>query len=139
MSANDDAATSGKKGPRLPRYVTALATVPYADLILTASWDGWIRAWRVGSDKRTIEPVGKIGQIPEEEGEDGVLIRGIVNGLSVQERGDRGKEGLCVVAAVGKEPRLARWMSGKVKNGIYVFEVPRKALHKDTADDEEED
>ncbi|KAF2630701.1 WD40 repeat-like protein [Macroventuria anomochaeta] len=139
MSANDDAATSGKKGPRLPRYVTALATVPYADLILTASWDGWIRAWRVGPEKRTIEPVGKIGRVPEEEGENGILIRGIVNGLSVQERGDRGKEGLCVVAAVGKEPRLARWMSGKVKNGIYVFEVPRKALHKDAADDEEED
>ncbi|KAH6612523.1 WD40-repeat-containing domain protein [Boeremia exigua] len=137
MSANHDAAVSGKKGPRLPRYVTALTTVPYADLILTASWDGWIRAWRVGADKRTIEPVGKIGRVPEEEGEDGILIRGIVNGLSVQERGDRGKDGLCVVAAVGKEPRLARWMSGKVKNGIYVFEVSRKSLHQDVADDEE--
>jgi ribosomal RNA-processing protein 9 len=136
MSANADAATSGKKGPRLPRYVTALATVPYADLILTASWDGWIRVWRVGADKRTIEPVGKIGRVPEEEGDDGVLIRGIVNGLSVQERGDRGKDGLCVVAAVGKEPRLARWMSGKVKNGIYVFEVPRKALHQNVEEDE---
>ncbi|KAF1360143.1 WD40 repeat-like protein [Lizonia empirigonia] len=137
MSANHDAATSGKKGPRLPRYVTALATVPFADLILTASWDGWIRAWRVGPEKRTLEPVGKIGRVPEEEGEDGILIRGIVNGLSVQERGDRGKDGLCVVAAVGKEPRLARWMSGKVKNGIYVFEVPRKTLLSDAAEQEE--
>lgn len=139
MSANHDAATSAKKGPRLPRYVTALTTVPYADLILTASWDGWIRAWRVGADKRTIEPVGKIGRVPEEAGEDGILIRGIVNGLSVQERGDRGKDGLCVVAAVGKEPRLARWMSAKVKNGIYVFEVSRKSLHQNVEDDEEED
>ncbi|KAJ4337889.1 pre-rRNA processing protein [Ascochyta clinopodiicola] len=138
MSANHDAATSGKKGPRLPRYVTALTTVPFADLILTASWDGWIRAWRVGPEKRTIEPVGKIGRIPEEEGADGILIRGIVNGLSVQERGDRGKEGLCVVAAVGKEPRLARWMSGKAKNGIYVCEVPRKTLSKDAAVDEDD-
>ncbi|KAF1929685.1 WD40 repeat-like protein [Didymella exigua CBS 183.55] len=139
MSANADAAASGKKGPRLPRYVTALATVPYADLILTASWDGWIRAWRVGADKRSIEPVGKVGRVPEEEGEDGILIRGIVNGLSVQERGDRGKAGLCVVAAVGREPRLARWMSGKAKNGIYVFEVPRKALHQNEDADADED
>lgn len=137
MSANHDAATSGKKGPRLPRYVTALATIPYADLILTASWDGWIRAWRVGADKRSIEPVGRIGRIPEEAGEDGILIRGVVNGLSVQERGDRGKDGLCVVAAVGKEPRLARWMSGKAKNGIYVFEVSRKSLHQNVDEDEE--
>ena len=74
--------------------------------------------------------------------EDAVLIRGIVNGLSVQERGDRGKDGLCIVAAVGREPRLARWMSGKVKNGIYVFEVPRKSLVNGAADEsgaEEED
>ena len=137
MSANADAATSAKKGPRLPRYVTALATVPFADLILTASWDGWIRAWRVGADKRSIESVGRVGRVPEEEGEGGVLIRGVVNGLSVQERGDRGKDGLCVVAAVGKEPRLARWMSGKARNGIYVFEVERKALHRNVDEDED--
>jgi ribosomal RNA-processing protein 9 len=75
--------------------------------------------------------------VPEEEGEGGVLIRGVVNGLSVQERGDRGKDGLCVVAAVGKEPRLARWMSGKARNGIYVFEVERKALHRNVDEDED--
>ncbi|RII10448.1 hypothetical protein CUC08_Gglean006438 [Alternaria sp. MG1] len=148
MSANDDAATSVKPGPRLPRYVTALATVPFADLILTASWDGWIRAWKITADKKSIEPVGKVGRVPTVEDEsmvngdakDGaILIRGIVNGLAVQERGDRGKDGLCIVAAVGKEPRLARWMSGKVKNGIYVFEVPRKGLTNGTADEDEED
>ncbi|KAG9196852.1 pre-rRNA processing protein [Epicoccum nigrum] len=137
MSANADAASKGNKGPRLPRYVTALATIPYADLILTASWDGWIRAWRVGADKRSIEPVGKIGRVPEEQSEGGVPIRGVVNGLSVQERGDRGKDGLCVVAAVGKEPRLARWMSGKARNGIYIFEVERKALHRNVDEDED--
>jgi ribosomal RNA-processing protein 9 len=139
MSANHDAATSVKPGPRLPRYVTALATVPFADLILTASWDGWIRAWKIGADKRSIEPVGKIGQVPVigDEDDNAILIRGIVNGLSVEERGDRGKEGLCVVAAVGKEPRLARWMSAKVKNGIYVFEVPRKMLTNGAAEEEE--
>ncbi|KAH5621398.1 hypothetical protein HBI23_240610 [Parastagonospora nodorum] len=142
MSANHDASASVKPGPRLARYVTALATVPFADLILTASWDGWIRAWKIGADKRSIEPVGKIGHIPVADDEDmvnenAILIRGIVNGLSVQERGDRGKEGLCVVAAVGREPRLARWMSAKVKNGIYVFEVPRKSLANGAGDESE--
>jgi ribosomal RNA-processing protein 9 len=148
MSANHDAATSFKPGPRLPRYVTALATVPFADLILTASWDGWIRAWKITPDKKSIAFVNKIGRIPvaeDEEGvdaaneEDAIMIRGIVNGLSVEERGDRGKDGLCVVAAVGREPRLARWMSGKVKNGIYVFEVPRKSLTNGAADEEDEE
>ncbi|CAE7178472.1 hypothetical protein P3342_002112 [Pyrenophora teres f. teres] len=142
MSANHDAAISVKPGPRLPRYVTALATVPFADLILTASWDGWIRAWKITADRKSIEPVGKIGHVPldedDSEAEDAILIRGIVNGLAIQERGDRGKDGLCVVAAVGKEPRLARWMSGKVKNGIYVFEVPKKHLTTNGTKDEEE-
>ncbi|OAL06535.1 small nucleolar ribonucleo protein-like protein complex subunit [Phaeosphaeriaceae sp. SRC1lsM3a] len=146
MSANHDAATSAKPGPRLPRWVTALATVPFADLILSASWDGWIRAWKIGGDKRSLEPVGKVGRVPLEDeqmvngdsNEDPILIRGIVNGLSVQERGDRGKEGLCIVAAVGKEPRVARWMSANVKNGIYVFEVPRKSLANGDAEDSEQ-
>lgn len=144
MSANHDAATSFKPGPRLPRYVTALATVPFADLILTASWDGWIRAWKITADKKSIVSIGKVGRVPLDEDEESVngdaqdeavLIRGIVNGLSVQERGDRGKEGLCIVAAVGKEPRLARWMSGKVKNGLYVFEVSRKSLANGDAEE----
>ncbi|USP79684.1 hypothetical protein yc1106_06958 [Curvularia clavata] len=149
MSANHDATTSVKPGPRLPRYVTALATVPFANLVLTASWDGWIRAWKITDDKKAIEPLGKVGQVPLDDDEDAamngdsengtILIRGIVNGLSIQERGDRGKDGLCIVAAVGKEPRLARWMSGKVKNGIYVFEVPRKSLINGTEADDDED
>ncbi|KAF2242749.1 WD40 repeat-like protein [Trematosphaeria pertusa] len=146
MFADDDVATSRKSGPRLARYITALATVPFADLILTASWDGWIRAWRVGPDKRTIEPMGKVGRIPVDEDEsitmngnvdgedDSIIIRGIVNGLSAQERGERGKEGLCIVAAVGKEARLGRWMSGKVPNGIYVFEVPKKVVANATTE-----
>lgn len=146
MSSNHDAATSVKPGPRLPRYVTAIATVPFADLILTASWDGWIRAWKIGRDKRSIEAVGKVGKVPLDSSEEAtngdshenaILIRGIVNGLSVQERGDRGKDGLCIVAAVGKESRTARWMSAKVKNGIQVFEVPRKVYMNGAAEDQE--
>ncbi|KAF2109078.1 WD40-repeat-containing domain protein [Lophiotrema nucula] len=143
MSADVDPAQSGIKAPRLPRYITALATVPFADLIVTGSWDGCIRAWRVSADKRSIEPLGKIGQLPSPTDavedqlvnvdgadvlHDPILVRGIINGLSVEERGDRGKDGLCVVAAVGREARLGRWMSAKVRNGIAVFEVPRKML-----------
>ncbi|KAF2649473.1 WD40 repeat-like protein [Lophiostoma macrostomum CBS 122681] len=138
MSANTDAAVNGTAGPRLSRYITAIATVPFADLIITASWDGWIRAWRIGPEKRTIEAMGKVGRIPSDailESADGIyadpenlaLVRGVVNGLSVCERGERGREGLCILAAVGKEARLGRWMSGRARNGIMVFEVPRKS------------
>src|SRR6202008_521150 len=37
---------------RNPRWVTALATLPGADIVLSGSWDGWIRAWQISEDKR---------------------------------------------------------------------------------------
>lgn len=126
--------------PRLPRYITALATVPYADLIISASWDGWVRAWTLGPDKRTIEPLGKVGRVESDEDVE-APIKGIINGLSVCERGNRGRDGVCIVAAVGREVRLGRWMHQKVKNGIAVFEVPKKgsAIEESEDEDEEED
>ncbi|GFF25083.1 uncharacterized WD repeat-containing protein C2E1P5.05 [Aspergillus lentulus] len=46
---------------RMPRWVTALATVPGTDIVLSGSWDGFIRAWKVSEDKRTIIPLGPVG------------------------------------------------------------------------------
>ncbi|KAF2198020.1 small nucleolar ribonucleoprotein-like protein complex subunit [Delitschia confertaspora ATCC 74209] len=145
MSADANAAERGIIGPRLPRYITAIATVPFADLIITASWDGWIRAWKVGPEKRTIEELGPIGKIEGENLVNGnstsgqTLVRGIVNGLSICERGERGADGLCIVAAVGKEHRLGRWMKGQGRNGIEIFEVLTKKSSKpgDDGTDEE--
>ncbi|KAJ0419959.1 WD40-repeat-containing domain protein [Aspergillus carlsbadensis] len=96
---------------RMPRWITALTTVPGTDIVLSGSWDGWIRAWKVSDDKRTIHPLGPVGGGPasqapdtpskqleqslasadgfhrhavEEETEP--LVRGVVNGISVFER-----------------------------------------------------
>lgn len=121
-----------------PRWITALATIPYSDVILSGSWDGCVRAWRVSDDKKKIEAVGVVGQsgiVPQVNGhvngnghrigaEQG-LIRGYVNDISVFERGDRGKDGVCVVVAVGKEHRMGRWNVLPGKNGGVVFEIPR--------------
>ncbi|KAF7592887.1 pre-rRNA processing protein [Aspergillus hancockii] len=46
---------------RTPRWITALATVPGTDIVLSGSWDGWIRAWKVSHDKKTILPLGPVG------------------------------------------------------------------------------
>jgi ribosomal RNA-processing protein 9 len=96
---------------RMPRWITALTTVPGTDIVLSGSWDGWIRAWKVSDDKRTIHPLGPVGGGPasqapdtpskqleqslasadgshrhavEEETEP--LVKGVVNGISVFER-----------------------------------------------------
>ena len=146
--------------PPQPRWITALATVPYSDLIISGSWDGWIRVWKVSEDKRRIEAVGEVGKANRMDGTEDVpmgnadgmtepepvdagleeeqLIRGIINDISVFERGDRGKDGLCIVAAVGTEHRLGRWKKMKGKNGAVVLEVSRKPDMENVAVDEHE-
>jgi ribosomal RNA-processing protein 9 len=158
-----------------PRWITALKTIPYSDVIVSGSWDGCVRVWKLSRDKRRIEAVGVLGAkgvagnkglvtngvTEEEEGEgkiNGVtekedesaaenepIIKGFVNDIAMFERGDRGKDGLCVVVAIGKEHRLGRWkvVKGGGRNGAMVFEVPRLVKDAsngvDTDEDGEED
>ncbi|KAL2263482.1 hypothetical protein VTK26DRAFT_6598 [Humicola hyalothermophila] len=144
-----------------PRGITALRTVPYSDVILTGSWDGCVRVWRLSDDKRKIEAVGVLGggssptPSPTTNGVDGEeeqenkgrtagaeqkpnhqdIVRGFVNDIAMFERGDRGKDGLCVVAVTGKEMRLGRWKylrDGRC--GAVIFEVPRRKLQRKGAE-----
>ncbi|EQL00987.1 hypothetical protein G6O67_002884 [Ophiocordyceps sinensis] len=125
-----------------PRWITALKTIPYSDVILSGSWDGHIRVWKLSEDKKKIEHVGVLGDHQQDETEaDGQsngdvteahaaqsrrAIPGIINDIAVFERGERGQDGLCVVAAVAKEHRLGRWkVCNNVRNGGVLFEVPR--------------
>ena len=122
---------------RQPRWITALATIPYSDVVLSGSWDGQVRIWRVSEDKRRLEPMGTVGKVQGEGGDDktansevksgqeGKPVRGIINDLSVFERGDRGKDGLCVVAALGTEHRLGRWKKVHGSNRPIVFGVSK--------------
>lgn len=94
--------------------------------------------WRVSTDKKGLERVGVLGRSEPGAGqrEEGSLpqgeeadlkeqaVRGIINDIGVFERGERGRDGLCVVVAVGTEHRLGRWKNIKGKNGAVVFEVP---------------
>ena len=132
---------------RLPRWITALATVPYSDLVLSGSWDGEVRVWKISEDKRRLEAVGIVGRSQnvggkmdtvvqgEEAGKERKSIKGIINDISVVEHGDRGKEGLCIVVAVGTEPRMGRWKKVRGMNGAAVFEV--RKIHQLVKDDVE--
>lgn len=166
--------------PPQPRWITALKTIPYSDIIFSGSWDGYVRVWKLSEDKRRIERAGVLGASSDDEGSiishhpqpqfpqaqpnggdkavnghaNGTdlvpsspqpvtpsdkekspsptpeaalgLVKGIINDISTFERGERGKDGLCVVIALGKEHRLGRWkkLTGG-RNGAMVFEVPR--------------
>lgn len=130
-----------------PRWITALATVPYSDLILSGSWDGHVRVWKVSQDKKRLEKLGVVGRRQQqqqvtfnqqaenagdnnddnkkEEGGVGQVVRGVINDLAAFERGERGKDGLCIVVGLGTEHKFGRWKCVKGgKNGAVVFEVP---------------
>lgn len=145
-----------------PRGITALRTIAYSDVILSGSWDGCVRVWRLSEDKKKIEVVGVLGgeptstspsapasassasssttltangvngdETPEQQEPNHGLARGIVNDIAVFERGERGKDGLCVVAVTGKEMRLGRWKYMKEgRCGAVVFEVPRLVVDR---------
>lgn len=99
---------------RMPRWITALTTLPGTDVVLSGSWDGWIRAWQISEDKKTIRPLGPIGlgapgtlatdapsqqlnqtlafdatpeeRNPENKPEPDPLIKGVINDIAVFER-----------------------------------------------------
>ena len=125
-------------GEPQPRWITALATVSYSDLIVSGSWDGAIRVWRISGDKRRIEALGVIGKSEQQsssqikttkdhlsETASPVSVKGIINDLTIFERGERGQDGLCVLAATGTEHRLGRWKKHDGRNGASLFEVPK--------------
>lgn len=99
----------------MPRWITALTSLPGTDIVLSGSWDGWIRAWQISEDKKTLIPLGPIGTknptqaIPDTPSkqlnssldpddmdaedetqnknlEPGHLIKGVVNDIAVFER-----------------------------------------------------
>ncbi|KAJ1948414.1 pre-rRNA processing protein [Linderina macrospora] len=104
-----------------PRWITALATVPYTDLVLSASSDGYMRLWRM-----------RDGKLPGFDLVNVIEIGGIVNSIDIKEMTGSGgrnedvlavKRDLVVVAAVGLEPRLGRWTKGTARNAIKVFHL----------------
>ncbi|RYP62156.1 hypothetical protein DL770_009629 [Monosporascus sp. CRB-9-2] len=136
--------------PPQPRWITALRTIPYTDIVLSGSWEGCVRIWRLSADKKRLEAVGVLGKDPDgrvpsvgdevngdqeersarDEHAADKPIKGIINDIAAFERGERGADGLSVVCAIGKEHRLGRWQhkipgGGGGRNGGVVFEIPR--------------
>ena len=147
-----EADLSGKQtaAQATPRWITALACIPFSDMFVSGSWDGYVRAWKISDDQKRIESAGVLGQVKEIANgtfqaaglrgigaEDPTRIKGIINDLAVFERGQRGSQGACVVAAVGTHPRNGRWLEIKGKNGAFVFEIPKSLVPKARADSSE--
>ncbi|KAF2222173.1 WD40-repeat-containing domain protein [Elsinoe ampelina] len=116
-----------------PRWITALACLPYSNVIFSGSWDGHVRAWRLSEDKRKLESLGPImtssgpsfvnGELGHEESK----FKGVINDIALFEMGSRGKERIGLVAVTGKEQRLGRWEEIGGRNAGIVVQIPRKS------------
>jgi ribosomal RNA-processing protein 9 len=91
-------------------WVQSVAVCQNSDLVASGASDGAVRLWKVEKNKMGgAQDLSCIGSLP---------VRGCVNGLAWS------RSGKLLVAAVGQEPRLGRWMrDGKAKNGLVVYRL----------------
>ena len=94
-------------------WIQSLAVCNNSDLVASGASDGTIRLWRVAKNKmQGAQELEAIGGLP---------IRGCINGLAWS------RKGTMLVAAVGQEPRMGRWVrDSKAQNGIAVFRLELK-------------
>lgn len=149
------------RGGKQPRWITAMKAIPFSDTFVTGSWDGYVRAWKISTDKRRIEPLGAVANFAtpveallesqglraesmsnsaltalkdaaEQDSETTSMnaeILGVINDMAIIDRGERGKDGVLIAAAVGKEHRLGRWREfDEGRNQVVMLQVPRKGL-----------
>ncbi|KAI0061168.1 WD40 repeat-like protein [Artomyces pyxidatus] len=123
-----------------PRWITALGSLRYSDLFASGSWEGEIRLWKIDPKLRSFSLVGTVsapGVINSLQ-----LIsppKGSLDGVSWAQDRPQGEHArpvaavtsiktplVLLVAGVGQETRLGRWVTVKdgVRNGALVF-----ALH----------
>ncbi|KAK7196651.1 WD domain, G-beta repeat [Novymonas esmeraldas] len=137
--------SSGLHEPRHrsnPNPITAVAAVPYADVVATASYDGVVRVWHVvGVGAGATAPGRRTEEAAGNGGSDAAPTRGrgpqlvlvaelpvpaIVNALRFSDGGD------VLFVAMAKEPRRGRWVvQSSARNGVLVVpltEAGRKTL-----------
>lgn len=94
-----------------PNWISAVATLPYSDLVATGSRDGYVRLWQCAQNFRSLQEIQKIP------------VQGFVNGIAFAPNGK------CLYAAVGQEHRLGRWWrDAKAKNGLLVIPLSHVTL-----------
>ncbi|RYC55596.1 hypothetical protein CHU98_g10611 [Xylaria longipes] len=118
--------------PPQPRGITSLRALPYSDLILSGSTDGFIvlpDAMDTSNEDEEDNNAGEAGTTSAAAAKP-YQIKGVVNDIAIMSRGKTGdNETFSVVCAVGKEHRLGRWGSNikGAKNGAVVFELRKKS------------
>ncbi|KAI1367397.1 WD40-repeat-containing domain protein [Xylaria arbuscula] len=62
VSSSEENPSAKVVPPPQPRAITSLRALPYSDLLLSGSTDGFIRVWRFNEKEKKLEGVGILGQ-----------------------------------------------------------------------------
>ena len=151
------------RGGKQPRWITALKAIPFSDVFVSGSWDGYVRVWKISKDRRRIDPLGAVGALGEsvetlleneglssdsmskdaldamKHGADNQKrIQGIINDLAISDVGEKSAATVLIAAAVGKEHRLGRWKEAlDGRNQVIIFQVSRAVSHESTDEQSE--
>ncbi|KAG0208604.1 pre-rRNA processing protein [Mortierella sp. NVP41] len=121
--SNGEAIPSG--GVETPYWITSLASLRYSDMFVSGSWDGTIRVWQIGKNMKNFSLLSTIPMI------------GVVNDLQLYQP-TLSKKTL-LVAAVGQEHKLGRWLRIKeARNGMRIVELAAKSKDSDEASQEDD-
>ncbi|KDR77359.1 hypothetical protein GALMADRAFT_246747 [Galerina marginata CBS 339.88] len=132
---------------KTPRWITALASLRYSDIFVSGSWEGDIRIWKLDSKLKSFSLVGKVPvpgvinslqllSIPKSFLETSTWASQSNSSTSDQTVGSIKRKGpaanpFLLVAGVGQEHRLGRWISvkeGGAKNGAVVVAFSPRTL-----------
>jgi hypothetical protein len=117
-------------------WITAVKVLPHSDLLLSGSYDGFVRLWRFNRAFSSLSPVAALA------------CPGFVTGLQVQ----REPGGLRLTVGLGCEHRLGRWWStrkdqstlgaavcAKACNGVVRYSLPLEDVEEEEEEEEEEE
>lgn len=109
---------AGTIGGAAATWVGSVAVCRGSDVVASGAADGVVRLWKVpDASGRVLMPLG------------GLPVRGFVNSIQI------GRSGNVLVAGVGQEPRMGRWLrDAKAKNGVVVYRIP---MSEETEEDRE--
>ncbi|TFY80355.1 hypothetical protein EWM64_g3654 [Hericium alpestre] len=121
---------------RTPRWITSLGSLRYSDLFASGSWDGEIRLWKLDSKLKSFSLVGTVpapGVVnslrfvspPKGALENATWAQPASSGVVPK------KSPVLLVAGVGQETRLGRWITvkeGGARNGALVFALHPRTL-----------
>lgn len=114
----------------IPRSITALTALPGTDIVLSGSWDGWIRIWKLSDDKRSLISLGVVGGTENNETK---LTNGDTGAIELLSNGHDGSDTelpMKVGTASSKGETPTRGSVRGFVNSIAVFERRKEIVNE---------